>query len=94
MTDDILTDDILDALPRFFRVVIEHSAVRISAYNYTDIDNMPGGVEDRYDNVNDLPDWIAKKLAVLSMIDPDEHPTPNIKGVGRRINRSVYWIYY
>jgi hypothetical protein len=47
-----------------------------------------------FPNVSDLPEWITKKIAVLSMCNPDDHPTPDIPGVGRRISRSVYWVYY
>ena len=81
------------ALPKFLRLVVaRNQPVRVHDYNSLDID--PDGVEAEYDSVDDLPEWIARKLAVLSMIDPDDHPTPDVEGVGRRINRWVYWIYY
>lgn len=91
MTDD--TDELIESHLRIYINPITR-AVDVGRYDFTDFVNLPEGVLSRYSKVDDLPDWIAKKLAVLSMIDPDDHPTPNIKGVGRRINRSVYWIYY
>jgi len=88
-----VTDELLH--PRFLRVVIDRTnRVAFKGYNYAEIDNIPDDIQDEYPDVDSLPEWVSKKLAVLSMIDPTDHPTPDIPGVGRRINRNVYWIYY
>lgn len=91
-----MTDD-TDELPEKHLRLYIHPVTRtvdVSRYDLSDFANMPEGILGWYRSVDDLPEWVAKKLAVLSMINPDEHPTPDIKGVGRRINRSVYWIYH
>tara|TARA_R110000822_G_scaffold154966_1_gene294758 strand:- start:555 stop:1055 length:501 start_codon:yes stop_codon:yes gene_type:complete len=41
--------------------------------------------------VKELPDWMQKHLAVLSMTS-DDPPTKHVDGVGRRIARNVFWI--
>jgi hypothetical protein len=57
------------------------------------------GLSDGVYTMDQLPTHIKEKLAVLSIIeivDPEYDPTsPNesIKGVGKRISESVYWIY-
>jgi len=45
-----------------------------------------------YDSVDDLPEWMQRKLAVLSTIDCSS-PTEELEGVGRRVADHVYWVY-
>ena len=45
-----------------------------------------------YDSVDDLPDWMQRKLAVLSSIDCS-NLTEELEGVGRRVSGHVYWVY-
>jgi len=45
-----------------------------------------------YDSVDDLPNWVQDRLAILMMI-PITKPTPDIPEVGRRISTSVFWLY-
>lgn len=49
-------------------------------------------LEGAYDNLQELPQWVQERIAVLSMLDA-KPPTQNIEGVGRRINESTYWVY-
>lgn len=52
------------------------------------------GIEDplegHYSCVGELPVWVQEKIAVLMMLDPPDGP---IDGVGRRIDRNVFWVY-
>ena len=48
--------------------------------------------EGTYDSVDDLPNWVQDRLAILMMI-PITKPTPDIPEVGRRISTSVFWLY-
>lgn len=50
------------------------------------------GLLDGVYTMDQLPTHIKEKLAVLSIYDPTP-PNESIKGVGKRINESVYWIY-
>jgi len=49
-------------------------------------------LEGAYDNLQELPQWVQERIAVLSMLNA-KPPTQNIEGVGRRINESTYWVY-
>lgn len=41
--------------------------------------------------MSDLPQWMQERVVVLSMLT-ESPPTKPIKGVGRRITESVYWV--
>lgn len=45
-----------------------------------------------FKSVDDLPDWVQKKLAVLSTLNPNvsNEAVPN---VGARISKNVFWVY-
>lgn len=45
-----------------------------------------------YDSVDDLPEWMQQKLAVLSGIDCSK-PTEELEGIGRRVSSHVFWVY-
>ena len=49
-------------------------------------------LEGAYDNLQELPQWVQERIAVLSMLDA-KPPTQNIEGVGRRIDADTYWVY-
>lgn len=42
--------------------------------------------------IDDLPDWMQRRIAVLSCMSY-EPPTEDIEGIGRRIEKNVYWVY-
>ena len=46
-------------------------------------------------SIEDLPDWITRRVAVLCTM-PYEPPadTEFVKGIGRRIAKYVYWIFH
>jgi hypothetical protein len=57
------------------------------------IDKLDDTVEGVYDNINDLPNWMQERLSVLSMLPPNTAGMNDVKGIGRRITESIYWIY-
>ena len=74
-----------------FRVEIFGSEARITCFGIPKIsttDYPREGVRD----IDELPEWIQKRVAVLSTI-PYDPPTDYIKGVGRRIGKYVYWVF-
>ena len=70
--------------------VNENCLITVECYDL--IENFAPELRPCYDAAKDLPKWAQEKLAVLMVLDPDE-PTGEIEGVGRRINRRVFWIY-
>lgn len=56
--------------------------------------NLTGGLEAWYPSVEALPKWLYNKLATLLVFDPNDHPIPDVEGVGRRISTHTFWIYY
>ena len=46
--------------------------------------------EIRVPTASDLPMWMQRRLAVLSMLE--KAPTAAIEGVGRRMSETVYWV--
>lgn len=49
-------------------------------------------VEDTYDSVDVLPEWMQRKIATLMIFDP-EKVNDEIKGLGRRISKGTFWLY-
>lgn len=49
-------------------------------------------VEATYDNVDALPQWMQRKIAVLMLFDADER-NDEIAGLGRRISKGTFWVY-
>lgn len=44
-------------------------------------------------SVAELPDWMTRRVAVLSTMSYDP-PTEYVDKIGRRIDEYVYWIFY
>ena len=44
-------------------------------------------------SVAELPDWMTRRVAVLSTMSY-EPPTEYVDKIGRRIDEYVYWIFY
>lgn len=49
-------------------------------------------VEDTYDSVDGLPQWMQRKIATLMIFDPAQ-VNDEIKGLGRRISKGTFWLY-
>ena len=73
-----------------YRVNIEtDGSIHIICFGLPTVDS---NCEGHYDKADDLPNWVQDRLAIL-MMTPNVKPTPDIRGVGRRISGSVFWIY-
>tara|TARA_R110000803_G_scaffold2278_11_gene7661 strand:+ start:192 stop:470 length:279 start_codon:yes stop_codon:yes gene_type:complete len=56
------------------------------------LESVDVGPECTYKDVQELPSWVQTKLALLSMLSSTP-PTPEIPGVGRRMDENTFWIY-
>ena len=55
------------------------------------IDRVDSKLEGTYLTVEDLPQWVQERIALLMMVDP-KPPTPEVEGVGQRIDRYTFWV--
>lgn len=83
---DMITKD-----PIYRLQINRNSSVDIECYDL--IENFSPELSRYYDHVDYLPQWVKAKLAVLMVIDPKAPGGREVQGVGKRINKVVYWIY-
>ncbi len=72
-----------------YRVSIFPDGVDVVCLGLESVDSC---LEGHYDRIDDLPNWVKERLAVLNMI-PVVPPTQEVEGVGRRISGHVYWVF-
>jgi hypothetical protein len=72
-----------------YRVSIFSDRVDVVCFGLESVDSC---LEGHYDRIDDLPNWVKERLAVLNMI-PATPPTQEVPGVGRRISAHVYWVF-
>lgn len=70
---------------------IEIFKTRVEVRTFDTLENVDILLSPVYDSVNDLPEWVRERIAILSML-PLEYPTEPVKGVGRRISSEVFWV--
>lgn len=75
-----------------YRLQINKSA-SIDTDCYDLLDSFAPELKRHYASVDDLPEWVKEKLAVLMVIDPNQLGGREIEDVGRRISQNIYWIY-
>jgi len=74
-----------------YRIKIhEDSSVETTCYDM--LDNFKPELDNHYEHLDDLPDWVQNKLAVLMLLD---HRVNNeeVKNIGRRISEDIYWVF-
>lgn len=72
---------------RTYRVAVDpNGRVNITTWGLAE------DIDRGYDSVDELPEWMQRKIAVLMIFDP-EKPMEEIKGVGRRISRGTFWVF-
>lgn len=71
-------------------IVGDEGPVTVVCFGMNAIDST---LEGTYDNLSSLPDWVQRKVAVLSMTSP-EPPPQDVDGIGVRIDQHTYWIYH
>ena len=66
------------------------SSVETTCYDL--LDNFKPELDNHYAHLDDLPDWVQSKLAVLMLLD---HKVNNeeVKNVGRRISEDIFWVF-
>ena len=64
-------------------------AINVKALDFMDVVNDSWG---SIKCVSDLPKLVQERLNLLRMVDPTP-PTEWIEDVGRRIDKSTFWIY-
>jgi hypothetical protein len=72
-----------------YRISLGQDKIRVLCFG---IDSVDSSLNGEYDSVDDLPDWVKERLAVL-MVASSEPPTREIEGVGRRISERVFWVF-
>lgn len=75
-----------------YRVKINNNA-SIDTDCYDLIDLYYPKLDKHYAKVEDLPKWVQEKLAVLMVIDPEQVGGREVEGVGRRIDKTIFWVY-
>jgi hypothetical protein len=74
-----------------YRINVDYADGHVSVISFG-IENVDSDADATYDSIQELPQWMQERIAVLSMMS-HEPPTANVVGVGRRISKSVYWVY-
>lgn len=72
-----------------YRISVFPDGVDVVCFGLESVDSQ---LEGHYDRIDDLPDWVKERLAVLNMMPPTP-PTNSVDGVGRRISAHVYWVF-
>jgi len=72
-----------------YRISVFPDGVDVVCFGLESVDSV---LEGHYDRIDDLPDWVKERLAVLNMMSPSP-PTNSVDGVGRRISAHVYWVF-
>ena len=71
-----------------YRVCITPNRVSVMNFDVTDMDVC---LDKAYNRVDDLPNWVKERLAVLMMTSPTP-PTDPVDGIGRRISENIFWV--
>jgi hypothetical protein len=74
-----------------YRVEIkEDNTVETTCYEM--LDAFDPQLKKWYESIDELPKWVQDRIAVLMLLD---HTKTNeeIKSVGRRINKTTYWVF-
>lgn len=72
-----------------YRIRLMEKGIEVVCFGLESVDSK---LEGHYDGVDDLPDWVKERLAVLMVLDSTP-PTGELEGVGRRISEKVFWVY-
>ena len=73
-----------------YRVSIDNTTKQVEVL-CIGIDSVDSEAEGMYASVDELPQWVQERIALLMMTDPTP-PTKEVEGVGRRIDKYTFWI--
>jgi len=77
---------------KIYRVFVNKETDAIEVV-YIGMDKLDEEIEGTYSNVDELPEWLQERLAVL-MISRAEPPTNKIGDFGRRIDENTFWVVH
>ena len=83
-----------DELPQddnIYRVVI-YPRTKIASVSCFGMEGVDMTVEGVYDSVDELPEWMQRKLAILNMLRVAS-PMRTVDGIGKRIDKDTFWVY-
>jgi hypothetical protein len=82
--------EMVKADPVYRIKIYEDSSVETTCYDL--LDNFKPELDNHYEHIDDLPNWVQNKLAVLMLLD---HRVNNeeVRDVGRRISEDIYWVF-
>jgi len=79
------------ALAPIYRLQInDDRSVDVDCYDM--LEDFKPELKKFYGDVDNLPEWVQNQVAVLMLLDPN-NKNSDIRGVGRRISKNVFWIY-
>lgn len=83
-----IVDNTLPHDDNIYRVVVypNTKSVLVTCFGMEGVDEV---VEGAYDSVDELPEWIQRKLAILTMLKVDD----SLLDTGRRIDEDTFWVY-
>jgi len=76
---------------KIYRVSIDNKTKHVEMV-CIGIASVDSEAEGYYISVDELPEWVQEKVAVLMLCD-FKPPVKEVAGVGRRMDRNVYWVY-
>lgn len=90
----IIADNVLPHDDNIYRVHINPDtyAVKVKCFGMEGVDSSVAGT---YSCVDNLPLWMQKRLAVLTMTRPPDVQMVDgaLVGIGKRISKDVYWVF-
>lgn len=73
-----------------YRVELDTHYVKVMSFG---MEPLALSVEGTYSGVEELPQWMQDKLAVLQILHVPP-PVTDVPGVGRRMSDDLYWVYH
>jgi len=86
-TNDYLGEELV-GMHEIIRIEIRDSGV--VTITQLPLSPVASKLKKSYYRVSDLPEWIQRKIAVLSLLEPFTNPIPEL---GVKIDENRYWIY-
>ena len=74
-----------------YRVMVDDgkNCIRVQCIGMYCVDS---DIEGLYSVLEELPQWMQEKVALLMMTSTDP-PTVPVEGVGKRISENTFWVY-
>lgn len=74
-----------------YRILIKgDNSIETDCYDMIDL--FKPELDKAYSSIDNLPEWVKERLAVLSILNPNVR-NEEIEGVGRRIAKNIFWVY-